>query len=91
MPGVFLRLGASEGILTAMSDIRSTAGHVLSTGEATPEEAKSLAAAVLGDDSLTPSTRTREDLERILSKIDGQEGQSERAAAIRAKLERMAE
>lgn len=75
-----------------MTDIRSTAGHVLATGEATPEEAKSLAAAVLGDDSLTPSTtRTREDLERILSKIDGQEGQAERAAAIRAELERMAE
>lgn len=74
-----------------MTDIRSTAGHVLATGEATPEEAKSLAAAVLGDNSLTPSLKTREDLERILSKIDGQEGQAERANAIRAELGRMSE
>lgn len=74
-----------------MSNIRSTAGHVLATGEATPEEAKRLAAAVLGDDSLTPAPeKTRADLERILSKIDGQEGQTERANAIRAELERMA-
>lgn len=71
--------------------IRSTAGHVLATGEATDEEARALAAAVLGDDSLTPSrtAKSREDLERILAKIDGQEGQSERAAAIRAELDGM--
>ena len=84
----------SGGLLHAMDkpNIRSTAGHVLATGEATPEEAKRLAAAVLGDDSLTPSpTRTREDLERILSKIDGQEGQKERANAIRAELAKMGE
>ena len=72
-------------------NIRSTAGHVLATGEATDEEARALAAAVLGDDSLTPSrtAKSREDLERILAKIDGQEGQSERAAAIRAELDAM--
>lgn len=70
--------------------IKSTAAHVLSTGQATDEEARALAGAVLGDDSLTPSTtRTREDLERILAKIEGQESQSERAAAIRDQLEKM--
>lgn len=70
-----------------MTNIRSTAGRVLATGEATPDEAKSLAAAVLGDDSLTPPPeKTRQDLERILSKIEGQEGQTERAALIRAQL-----
>lgn len=31
--------------------------------------------------------RTREDLMRLLAKIEGQEGQHERALAIRAKLE----
>lgn len=75
-----------------MTKIRSTAAHVLATGEATDEEARALAGAVLGDDILTPSTtRTMEDLERILDKIDGQEGQTDRARAIRAELERMAE
>lgn len=70
--------------------IQSVAGHVLSTGEATPEEAKRLAAAVLGDDSLTPpSTKSREDLLRILSQIEGKEGQTERAEAIRKAIEDM--
>lgn len=70
--------------------IRSVAGHVLSTGEATDEEAKRLAAAILGDDSLTPpTTKSREDLERILSRIEGQEGQRERADAIRQTLANM--
>jgi len=32
--------------------------------------------------------QTTEDLKRILSKIDGQEGQTERAEAIRQELER---
>lgn len=31
--------------------------------------------------------RTREDLMRLLAKIEGQEGQHERSMAIRAKLE----
>lgn len=70
--------------------VRSVAGHVLSTGEATPEEAKRLAAAVLGDDSLTPpSPKTRADLQRILSRIEGREGQTERAEAIRQALAEM--
>ena len=48
---------------------------------------KAIAAAVLGDDILTPdTTKSRQDPERILSKIDGQEGQKERADAIRSTL-----
>lgn len=71
--------------------IRSVAGHVLATGEATDAESRRLAAAVLGDDSLTPPTeQTAEDLRRVLRKIDGREGQTERANAIRRKLDDMA-
>lgn len=69
--------------------IKTTAAHVLSTGEATDEEAKSLAAYALGDAEPQRTARTREDLERILSKIEGQEGQSERVREIRAQMERM--
>lgn len=69
--------------------IRSVAGHVLATGEATEDEVRRLAGAVLGDDSLTPSVKSREDLTRILAKIDGVEGQTERANAIRKQLEAM--
>lgn len=70
---------------------RSIAGHVLATGHATDEEARSLAAAVLGNDSLSPPkpTRSKEDLTALLAKIDGVEGQSERAALIRQQLEGM--
>lgn len=72
--------------------VKSIAGHVLATGEATSEEARSLAAAVLGDDSLTPGQpKTREDLQRILSKVEGREGQHERASAIRQQLANMGE
>lgn len=78
-----------------MSDkpsLRSLAGHVLATGEATDDEARRLAAGVLGDDSLTPDQpKTKEELERILSKIEGQEGQTERANAIRQQLANMGE
>lgn len=70
--------------------IKSKAGQVLAdpTQDA---ESKSLAAYVLGDREAAritapKPTRSREDLERILAKIDGQEGQTERAAAIRAQL-----
>lgn len=78
------------GVGAVSKNVRSTAGHVLATGEATPDEARRLAAAVLGDDSLTPDrTRSREDLTALLAKIDGMEGQSERAAEIRRKLEVM--
>ena len=70
-----------------MTSIKSVAGHVLSTGEATPEESKRLAAAVLGDDSLTPSpTRSLNDLKALLRKIEGVEGQNERAYEIRKQI-----
>lgn len=69
--------------------IKSTAAHVLSTGEATDEEARSLAAYALGDAKPERTTRSREDLERILSKIEGQEGQAERVREIKAQMERM--
>lgn len=69
--------------------IKRTAAHVLSTGEATEAEAKSLAAFVLGDAEPQRTTRSREDLDRILSKIEGQEGQAERVREIRAQMERM--
>ena len=73
-----------------MSKIRSTAAHVLSTGEATDEEARALAGAVLGDDSLTPSrtTRSLSDLQALYDKVNGVEGQTERARAIKAEMER---
>lgn len=74
-----------------MTKIRSTAAHVLSTGEATDEEARALAGAVLGDDSLTPSrtTRSLSDLQALYDKVNGVEGQTERARAIKAEMERM--
>lgn len=59
-------------------------------------ESRSLAGYVLGDREAarvaTPApTRSREDLERILAKIEGQEGQTERAAFIREQLASMAD
>ena len=69
--------------------IRSVAGHVLAKGEATDDEVRRLAGAVLGDEAPTPSVKSREDMERILVKIDGVEGQTERANAIRKQLEAM--
>lgn len=69
--------------------IKSTAAHVLSTGEATEEEARSLAAYALGDAEPQRTTHTRDDLARILSKIEGQEGQAERVREIKAQMERM--
>lgn len=69
--------------------IRSVAGHVLATGEATDDEALRLAGAVLGEDAPTPSVKSKEDMTRILAKIDGIEGQGERANAIRAQLGEM--
>lgn len=71
--------------------IKSVAAHVLATGDATDEEARRLAGAVLGDDSLTPAkpTKTREELERLLAKIEGVEGQTERTAMIRKQLANM--
>lgn len=71
--------------------IKSTAAHVLSTGEATDEEARALAGAVLGDDSLTPSrtTRSLSDLQTLYDKVNGVEGQTERARAIKDEMEIM--
>lgn len=69
--------------------IKSTAAHVLSTGEATDEEARSLAAYALGDAEPQRTAHTRDDLARILSKIEGQEGQAERVREIKAQMERM--
>lgn len=67
--------------------IRSKAGHVLATSD--DPAAKSLAAYVLGDEDPARTARSREDLERLLSRIEGQEGQTERAALIRRQLEGM--
>lgn len=47
-----------------------------------------LAAYALGDQP-NPTVKTREDLERTLRVIEGREGQTERAAAIRAKIAEM--
>lgn len=71
-----------------MTSTRSTAGHVLATGSATPEEAMRLAAYALGDQP-NPTVKTKADLERTLRTIEGREGQTERAAAIRAKIAEM--
>lgn len=66
--------------------VRSKAGHVLATSD--DADARSVASYVLsGGGPVQPQTaRSREDLERILANIYGVEGQSERAAAIRAQL-----
>ena len=72
------------------SKIKSTAAHVLSTGEATDEEAKSLAAYALGDAAPARTTRTREDLERMIAKLSEVEGQEERVAMMRAEIAKMA-
>ena len=72
-----------------MTKIRSTAAHVLSTGEATDEEAKSLAAYALGDDSPVRTARSLSDLQALYDKVNGVEGQTERARAIKAEMERM--
>lgn len=71
-----------------MTSTKSTAGHVLATGSATPEEAIRLAAYALGDQP-NPTVKTKQDLERTLRVIEGREGQTERAAAIRAKIAEM--
>lgn len=76
--------------MTDKPSIRSLAGHVLATDD-DPEKLR-LAATVLGDDSLTPDQpKTAEDLKRILSRIEGVEGQHERAEAIRRQLAEMGE
>lgn len=66
---------------------RSVAGHVLATSE--DADARSVASYVLsgGEPVISPTTRSREDLVALLAKIDGVEGQKERAMAIRAQLQ----
>lgn len=69
--------------------IKSTAAHVLSTGEATDEEAKSLAAYALGDAAPTRTARSLDDLMILYDKVKDMEGQHERARAIKAEMEKM--
>lgn len=71
--------------------IKSTAARVLSTGKATEAETKSLAAYALGDDGPVQTVKSFEELQALYNKINGVEGQSERAAAIRTQMDRMAE
>jgi len=71
-----------------MTSLKSKAGHVLATSD--DPDARSLAAHVLGEDAPAP-VKSFEDLQRILSKIEGQEGQHERTVAVRAEMERVGE
>ncbi len=68
--------------------LKTIAAHALTEGEATPDEVQSLAASVLASKP-TETRKSKQDLQRILSKIEGQEGQKERAEAIRKTLEEM--
>lgn len=68
--------------------IKSTAAHVLSTGEATDEEARMLAGYALGDAEPLRTTRSLSDLQALYDKVNGVEGQTERARAIKAEMER---
>lgn len=72
---------------SVMSKIRSKAGHVLATSD--DPEARSLAAYVLGDEDPARTSKTKPELEALLAKVYGMEGQSERAALIRQQLEAM--
>ena len=75
-------------MMVSMGDsVRSKAGHVLATSD--DADARSVASYVLsgGGPVVAPFTRSREDLVALLSKIEGVEGQRERANAIRAQLE----
>lgn len=72
-----------------MTKIRATAAHVLSTGEATEEEAKSLAAYALGDADPVRTTRSLSELQALYDKVNGVEGQTERARAIKDEMEKM--
>lgn len=65
--------------------IRSKAGHVLATSD--DADARSVASYVLsGGEPLVSVTRSADDLQRLLEKIDGIEGQSERANMVRQQL-----
>lgn len=71
------------------STIRSTAARVLATGEATNAEAQTLAGYALGSQPEQRTTRSFEELRDLLRKVDGVEGQSERANEIRAEMEKL--
>lgn len=68
--------------------IKTVAGHVLATGEATEDEASRLAAYALGDAAPARTTRSVAELKALARKLEGVEGQSERLAAVRAEIER---
>jgi polyhydroxyalkanoate synthesis regulator phasin len=72
--------------VTDKPPLRSLAGHVLSTGEATPDEARRLAASVLGEEPDVPPTRSERELRELLSKISDKEGQHERVQEVRRQL-----
>lgn len=71
------------------STIRSTAARVLATGEATNAEAQTLAGYALGSQPAQRTARSLADLKDLLRKVDGVEGQSERANEIRAEMEKL--
>lgn len=68
------------------NEVRSKAGRVLATSE--DADARSVASYVLsgGEPTQAPTTRTADDLRALLSKIEGVEGQHERADEIRKQL-----
>lgn len=71
------------------STIRSTAARVLATGEATDAETRTLAGYALGSQPESRTARSFEELRDLLRKVDGVEGQSERANEIRAEMEKL--
>lgn len=74
--------------MTDPRPIKAVAGHVLATGEATPDEAARLAAYALGDAAPARTTRSLSDLKALAQRLEGVEGQTERLAAVRAEIER---
>lgn len=69
------------------SSIKSTAGRVLASSD--DPEAKSLAAYVLQDDPPVQTTRNKNELQGLLRKIEGMEGQSDRYRDVQRQLEAM--
>ena len=89
-----------EGV--AVTNIKSTAARVLSTGDASESDARQLAAYVLSDDKHVPpvgsatnpepavQTRyTLSDLKRLLNASKGQPGYKQRAEAIQKQIDAM--
>jgi len=69
--------------------IRSVAGHVLSTGQATDDEVKSLAAYALQDDAEPRTVKSLSELRQLLAKVSGTEGQHDRANMIQSEITRL--